>query len=195
VYYQNYEDYMRSVLGYPIENQNTYGMEIFEKQFNDTMTDRNIEQLENYYPEIYKLINPVVCEVCDTYNKISTKDELENMVEKVYYKLIENNEISMKLNIENRTIENNSIKQNSIRAMNNETIKQTRQIENRQRTPNNNQFLRDLIRILILNRLIGEGSFPGRPPRPRPPFPGDGPGGMMPRPPMQRNYDEYLKYN
>ena len=26
MYYQNYEDYMRSVLGYPIEPRNTYEM-------------------------------------------------------------------------------------------------------------------------------------------------------------------------
>ena len=55
-----------------------------------------------------------------------------------------------------------------------------------------NRTLQDLIRILILNQLLG-GNF--RPPRPRPPFPGGpGPGprppfpggpGPNPRPPMR----------
>jgi len=58
-------------------------------------------------------------------------------------------------------------------------------------------LLRDLIRILILNRLLGGGRFPERPPRP--PFPGPGrppvrppfPGPMQPR---QVDYDNYLKF-
>ena len=73
-----------------------------------------------------------------------------------------------------------------------------------------NFTLRDLIKILILNRLFG-GNRPHRPPRP--PFPG-GPG-MPPRPPtrppfpggrppmrprtdiqdsMQKNYNDYLAF-
>ena len=56
--------------------------------------------------------------------------------------------------------------------------------EDRQISGRNN-FLRDLIRILILKELLGGGNFP-RPPKPpfppRPPFPG-GPG-PNPRPPF-----------
>ena len=63
-------------------------------------------------------------------------------------------------------------------------------------------MLRDLIRILLINRLIRPGR-PNRPPfrpmpgprpiGPRPPMPGApgfGPGQMRPRPPMPR-YDDY----
>jgi len=199
VYYQNYEDYMRSVLGYPMENRNTYGMETFGGQFNNTMTYRDTRELEECYPEIYKMINPIVCEVCDRHSNVSTRDEVESMVEEVYQKLIVNNEIAIQINIDNRSSEkaenrvDNNVKTNSNRTINNESVRQTREVENRQRRPNDNQFLRDLIRILILNRLLGGGFFPSRPSRPRPPFPG-GPGGMMPRPPMQRDYDDYLKF-
>lgn len=60
--------------------------------------------------------------------------------------------------------------------------------EDRQRRPNNN-VLRDLIRILILNRLLG-GPINNIPPRPRPPRP-------PMRPPYPRNnglYEDYFKF-
>ena len=179
MYYQNYEDYMRSVLGYPMQNQNTYRMDRFEEQVNNTITHRDTKELADCYPEIYKMINPIVCEVCDRCITTPTRNDIDNMVEEVYRRVIVNNEIAIKINIENRSMEkeenrSGSVKTNSNRAMNNEPIKQSREIENRQRRPNDNQFLRDLIRILILNRLLGGGFFPGRPPRPRPPFPGLG---------------------
>lgn len=203
MYYQNYEDYMRSVLGYPMENRNTYGMEMYAGQFSDNMSYRDTKELESCYPEIYKIINPIVCEVCDRHTNTVTKDEVENMVEEVYQRVIVNNEIAIKINIENRSTDKeenreNNVKTNSNRNTNNEPVKQTREVENRQRRPNN-PLLRDLIRILILNRLLG-GFFPGRPPRQRPPFPGPGrppfPGGpgIMMRSPMQRDYDDYLKF-
>lgn len=203
MYYQNYEDYMRSVLGYPMENRNTYGMEMYAGQFNDTTMYRDTKELESCYPEIYKIINQIVCEVCDRHSNATTRDEVENMVEEVYQRVIVNNEIAIKINIENRSTDKeenreNNVKTNFNRNANNEPVKQTREVENRQRRPNN-PLLRDLIRILILNRLLG-GFFPGRPPRPRPPFTGPGrppftggSGGMM-RPPMQRDYDDYLKF-
>ena len=203
MYYQNYEDYMRSVLGYPMENQNTYRMETIGEQFNNNIMYRNTKELEECYPEIYKMINPIVCEVCDRNTNV-TRNDIENMVEEVYQKVIVNNEITVRLNIDNRSVDkeenrNNNVKTNNSRIISNEPIRQTREVENRQRRPNNNQFLRDLIRILILNRLLGGGQ--GRPPRPRPPFPGQerppfpgGPGGMMPRPPQPRNYEDYYKF-
>ena len=203
MYYQNYEDYMRSVLGYPIENQNTYRMEILGEQFNNNIVYRDEKELEHCYPEIYKIINPIVCEVCDR-NTNATRNDIENMVEEVYQKVIVNNEITVRLNIDNRSIDkeenrNNNVKTNASRIISNEPIRQTREVENRQRRPNNNQFLRDLIRILILNRILGGGQ--GRPPRTRPPFPGQerppfpgGPGVMMPRPPQPRNYEDYYKF-
>lgn len=206
MYYQNYEDYMRSVLGYPIQ-QNTYEMDRYEEEINNTMLYRNTKELEECYPKIYRIINPIICEVCDKYKGVSFKNDIENLVEEVYQKIIINNEVLVKINIENRNIEKtenklNNIKTNSIKTSSMEPVKQTREIENRQRRPNDNQLLRDLIRILIINRFLGGGSFLERPLRPRPPFPGPGrppfqsnPGGMPMRPPMQREYNEYIGFN
>src|SRR5574344_755159 len=203
MYYQNYEDYMRNILGYPTENLYTYDNCIQDGNY----TMQNINELQDLYPECYKLINPIICSVCDNYRGTINSNSIESMVDEVYQKIIVNNEIMIKINIENRNsdslsssrevdnknrnILNNNLKTNSIESRNN------LEPENRQIRPNN-QFLKDLIRILILNRLLG-GFFPGRPPiRPpfpgpgRPPFPG-GPGGMPPtRPPMPRIYEDFL---
>lgn len=198
MYYQNYEDYMRSVLGYPIEREDTYRMNYFEDTQNCIMPYQDTKELESCYPEIYRMINPIVCEVCDRHNRPITRDVLENMIDEVYNKIEINNEIAIKINIDNRSnekeVENrtNNTKLNTIKNLNNEQSRKKLEVENRQRRPNN-PLLRDLIRILILNRLLG-GNFEGRPPRPRPPMRPPFPAG--PRPPSvgPRGYDDYLKF-
>ena len=197
MYYQSYEDYMRSVLGYQMEGQDTYQMNYFEDTRNCIMPYQNTKELEDCYPEIYRMINPIVCEVCDRCNGPVTKDTVENMVEEVCKRIEINNEISIKINIDNRNSEKetenrvNTIRANSNKSINNEQVRKTSEVENRQ-IKQNNPFLRDLIRILILNRLLGGGFFPGRPPRVMPPMRPPFPGG--PRSPMNRDYDDYLKF-
>lgn len=201
MYYQNYEDYMRSVLGYPIES--TYDNYIIQnREYN--VNYQNNSELESMYPEIYKKINPVVCEVCERNKTPITKEIIENMVEEVYQRIEINNEIWLKINVDEagtqKEIQNRATnaKTNTVRNVPEvEAKRQVSQTENRQRRPNN-PLLRDLIRILILNRILG-GGFPIRPPRPRPPFPGPGrppfPGGPgMPPRPQTRDYEDYFKF-
>ena len=201
MYYQNYEDYMRAVLGYPMENQNTYRMDYLGDFQNINIQYQNTKELEDCYPEIYKILNPIVCEVCNRCNIPVTRNVVENMVEEIYQRIEFNNEIAININIDNRTsekqVENrtNNVKANIVRNNNiNEQNRKVTDIENRQRRPNN-PFLKDLIRILILNRLLG-GNFPNRPPHPRPPFPGEPrppfPGEPRPPRPEPRNYNNYL---
>ena len=201
MYYQSYEDYMRSVLGYPTENRDTYQMNYLGDTQKCVMPYQDTKELENYYPEIYKIINPIVCEICDRCNKPVTREMLDNMVEEVRREIQINNEIAIKVNIDNRLeqkeMENkpNTIKPSStIRTSTfNETARKTPEVENRQ-IRDNNPFLNDLIRILILNRLFGQGFFPGRPPFPRPPMRPPFPGG--PRPPRRdmEDYNNYLEF-
>lgn len=200
MYYQNYEDYMRAVLGYPMEHQDTYPMHYIQETQNNMMPYQNTKELEDCYPEIYKIINPVVCEVCDRCNMPITKDVVEDMVEEIYQKIEINNEIAIHINLDNRMnekkeVENrtNVTKSNTVKnSIVNEQTRKNPEIENRQRRPNN-PLLRDLIRILILNRILG-GNFPGRPPRPRPPMRPPFPGGPRPPRPQPRDYDDYLRF-
>jgi len=198
MYYQNYEDYMRAVLGYPTENRDIYQMNYFDEVQNNIMPYQNTKELENCYPEIYRIINPIVCEICDKCNVPITRDVVENMVEEVYNRIEMNNEIAIKINIDNRNnekeLENrtNTIKSNSNRIINNETIRKNLEVDNRQRRPNN-PFLRDLIRILILNRIL-DGNFPNRPPRLRPPMRPPFPNEPRPPRPQPRDYNDYFKF-
>lgn len=213
MYYQNYEDYMRSVLGYPLE-QNTY--EIYqhsEVPFDPSQTYMNSarysSEIMDLYPEIYKVVNPMVCKICDANTKPITAELINEMTDEIYRNLETEPEIDTVINVKvntsaelsSKTEKNNRTPNNGQNLSQNRTAKvksdtdkeefrQEEVRENRQRRPNNH--LRDLIRILILNRLLG-GFFPNRPPHPGPPRP--------PRPPMRppypredRYYNEYIKF-
>lgn len=211
MYYQNYEDYMRSVLGYPIDNSYTYDNYMIQNERNYPTYD----EMEDLYPEIYRRINPLVCKECDGYTGPITKEVVESMVDRIYSNIEMNNEIMININVDNRSMEDKNmintkemdnrnskekVTTNNSKMVNNEVQKSKdnlrySEVESRQRRPNN-PLLRDLIRILILNRLL-RGSFSERPTRP--PFPGPGrppvrppfPGPIQPR---QINYDNYLKF-
>ena len=223
MYYQNYEDYMRSVLGYSIEPQNTYEpynyqdvpYEMSQMRVASTMNNSEIMDL---YPEIYKIVNPMVCKICEANTKPITRELIDRMTDEIYMNLEAQPDVNTVVNVKvntaiplerqeksNRVSNNvNSSSTSSNSALNRnsksrlestgkaESSEKRESIENRedrQRRPNDN-ILRDLIRILILNRLLG-GNFPHRPPRPPMPRPP-----MRPpmRPPFQRNEGIYEDY-
>ena len=185
--YQGYEDYMRSVLGYSpyVENDYTYTNEqedIYEYSNDVMQMQPQTQDLSAFYPEIYKIIYPMVCKVCNVNpNRELTKDLLDQMCDEVY----RNVEPEQESDCPART--QTPLKNGDVRNPNAKEpvppVKETRQT---------NFLLRDLIKILILR----EWGRPGRPPQ-RPPFPGGrppmgpgGPGNMPPprpggnRPPM-----------
>ena len=201
MYYNDYEDYMRSVLGYNNVNDHTYGngyscggcydnmnqMNAFQSR---NLLDSNVEQM---YPEIYKVINPMVCRMCDSNNQPVTEYLIEQMTDDIYDNVVNRVEIQniINLNIETREIDENTQKSSNNRSINtkasktesNSKVQETEERETRSPQPRRrNKLLRDLIRILLLNRIFGNGR-PNRPPfrpgpRPRP----------MSIPPMHR-YD------
>lgn len=214
--YQNYEEYMRSVLGYSSQNSNIY--ETYQYKANEpyhTIYDRNEysinlseEQAEKLYPEIYRLVNPMVCKMCNTVTEPVTQELLEKMTDEICESLGENETIvnvhietpketvqiekDMARKVETKT-ERPMNKVEEIRSYrNSRKIENSISTKNRENAPNEktkeerlirrtNQGLRDLIKILILKQLLGENRPPVRPPRP--PYPG-GPGmNPPPRPP------------
>ena len=218
MYYQNYEDYMRSVLGYPTNNQDTYS------QVNDDymeMITQNTNELKEMYPDIFKALNPTITEMCSKCNGKVTREVLEDMVEDVFSR-IDNNEININISLindsnitstsnsereaENRsaTLQNQSSnsqmqqRSNYNRNMMQNAEQLKRSIEPqenreiRQRRPNN-PLLRDLIKILLLNQLINRPSRPNMPPT-RPPFPGGPRPPMPPRPGYRGDFDDYLRF-
>lgn len=139
-----YEEYMRSVLGY--QPMNTYDMN-YDNWDTQNMTAMNViqkQELENCYPEIYRILYPMIQKACNQNTRPITRELVDSMTDEIYF-AIEDKEM-----LENRDKEENT--------------------EDRQIRRNTN--LNDLIRILILRELLGRPGFPGgRPPRPRPPRP------------------------
>ena len=87
--YQGYEDYMRSVLGYSpyVPNDYTYTdeQEDIYSYSNDMMQMQPVQDLSPFYPEIYKIIYPMVCKVCNVnLNRELTKELLEQMTDEIY---------------------------------------------------------------------------------------------------------------
>lgn len=185
--YQNYEEYMRSVLGYSpyVENDYTYTdeQEDIYAYSNDMMqTQQHSNQdLTPFYPEIYKIIYPMVCKVCNTNSgRELTKDLLDQMCDEIYRNVEPEQETEVLRNqvpLKNGDVRNPNSKEPV------QPVKETRQT---------NFLLRDLIRILLLREWGRPSRPPQRPPFPggRPPMPPGGPGNMQPprpgpgRPPM-----------
>ena len=209
MYYNDYEDYMRTVLGYNNVNANMnnmcnmYNQDIYMQNRmpcqmnntypNDCMSNMAVDNIEDLYPDIYKIVNPLVCRVCQNNNRPITNDVIEQMISEVYSNIKADDINIVNINVEtgdvinrettNRTSENREARVTKEKA-------DVRSIdENRNRRPNN-PLLRDLIRILLLNRLFGN-QRPGQRPPVRPPFPGPiMPGPRPPMPPMRPRYDQ-----
>ena len=191
-----YEDYMRSVLGYQGMNNysNTYNMNYDNYERYDSyavptmspmtnnqnmtaMSNIQMQELENCYPDIYRIIYPMVQRACMQNTRPITREVIETMADEIYFS-IDDNEIT-----QSRGNEKKEVKESKAVTVSNKKIEES---ENRQRVVNN-PALRDLITILLLRELIGRPGFPGRPPmRPRPPRPPMRPPMHPPmRPPMR----------
>ena len=206
MYYQNYEDYMRQVLGYPINDPNIY--ETYDYRNENTYLSNQVQnnlteaEIKALYPDSYNVIYPLVCRACETNNEPISKSVVDKMTDDIY-KLVERNETVVNIKIETQNRESNQVsaRQETKREL---TPKRTPiKTENRETRQSNNPLLRDLIKILILQRLLGGGVIaPPRPIPPRPPFPPvvpgrpPFPGGRPPYGPgmnrMDIDYSEYL---
>ena len=167
-----YEEYMRNSLGYntgQMMNMNPMN-EMYENEGNFTCNQTSVD---NMYPEIYKIIYPMVCKACMAVNENISEDLVSRITNEIYIN-VENMEITREcINSQaSRNVQDTkSVKSSSAsNRVSNDTSNNVRQ-ETRQR----NFLLNDLIRILVLRELLGN---PGkaRPPF-RPPFGGEfGPG-------------------
>ena len=162
-----YEDYMRNTLGYntnpTMMNMNMYSNnQIYEDESSFGYNQVNVD---NMYPEIYKIIYPMVCKACMNTNENITEDLVSRITNEIYIN-VENIEATKENRNSSNSVNNNQISKNiRIDNLSNRTNPaeiQTNRIEDRNRNP----LLRDLIRILVLRELIG---MPNRPPI-RPPF-------------------------
>ena len=143
--YQDYDEYMRSLMGYPsmrtsMNQPMNSGMNQFSNM--DTCTD----DLERMYPETYRVVYPMVCSAYDKIRTPVTAEMVDMMTDDIYDRVEADGRINIDISVEVRNDNEAS--------------------ENRQRRPRRrNRFLRDLIRILLLRELIRRRRprFPMRP--------------------------------
>lgn len=146
--YSNYDEYLRSMFGYPDMRMGTgsgmFSCNNFNSQFDD---------LERMYPETYRIIYPMVCSSCDSISMSMPISEanIDSMVDNIYDRVVADGRISLEYSSE---LESRDSKEDN---------KESRQnINVRPRRPN--RFLRDLIRILLLRELLRRRPrFPFRP--------------------------------
>ena len=203
MYDKQYEEYIRSVLGYPSTrdiNQNYIRQnQMYQTEYPNPSQTRMKSDLEECYPEIYKIIYPMVQKACDRNINANSREEIEQMTDEIYSALEDSNQINVNINLgntvsttnANRTQNRNEVHKEEVQRKtleNQETENRNVEMQNRRRPGNNN--LRDLIKILLIRELLRRrnrphNNFPPRPPQnsPRPPM----------RPPiMPRNYEQPL---
>lgn len=198
MYNETYDDYIRNILGYPTRNQfEQYNQEPQEYQSyqeyrnptfntNINISGNNVE-LENSYPEIYKIVYPMVAKKCENMRGGNiTKAEIENMTDEIYYALESRNETQVNINLTNdvngirkANNSNSSVSTNIAKADNRKPdVKVSEVTGTNSEKRQINGGLRDLIQILLIRELLNRRRPPFRPPMPNPPGPG-------PRPPMR----------
>ncbi len=180
---QSYEEYIRSIIGYPTNN--TYSSSLYENNYisNNINYNNNESIIEKCYPKIYRMINPMVEKICSQNTKPITENLINDMTKEIYFSLENETEINLNVNL------SNNIRGNTDSSNTKRTIKENKEVsssENRQFNPRN-PILNDLIKILVIKELLRKNQ--NRPPFPeprpqRPPFPSEIP------PLMQRNYQK-----
>ncbi|MBQ2938275.1 MAG: hypothetical protein IJE05_05315 [Clostridia bacterium] len=156
MYNESYDNYMRGILGYT-NLDDEYRNNAFYNMPNQDMYSSS-DDLERMYPEVYRVVYPMVCSACDRIqfpNTTISEDMVTRMTDDIYDRVESDGRINIEVNVTTEVRESND------RQIPNET---------RQRRPRN-RFLRDLIRILLLRELLRRRRrFPGRPPFPMRPF-------------------------
>ena len=119
-----YEDYMQNFWGYPNnDNLYTYDQNLDDYQSGYNM-NRNIyeydynfmpyynginyqkrgisnTEMEELYPEIYKVVYPMVKKVCSNNNRTITNELIEEMTQEVYNNVESNNGIELNITLNN----------------------------------------------------------------------------------------------
>ncbi len=133
--YQNYDEYMRNIMGYP-NMCGSMSPSMFSHSNMDTCSD---DDLERMFPEVYRVVYPMVCFACDNIRAPVTEEMVDMMTDDIYDRVEADGRINVEISFEFRSSESN-----------NKNVRETRQRRPRRR----NRFLRDLIRILLLRELL-----------------------------------------
>lgn len=149
MFYQDNKDYMRDSYFY---GMNPYMQNNFQMPMN-----QNFMNLENMYPQIYRIINPVVNRVIGNTNyPYITEDTLNNMTDTIY-NIVEGDVSSLSMQEEvTQAVNANANSNNRSQNSNNPTT------DRRSNNSNNNsssELLRDLIKIILIKELLSRRNY------------------------------------
>lgn len=184
MYNETYDDYIRSILGYPPMRSYEDNFQEYRNQNVNTNSINTVSDmdLESCYPEIYKIVYPMVCKKCDSVGMNVSNDDIQNMTDELYLALEGRAEIQLNINLGNEVRNSETANTNMAKTTDRKpNVKISETSRDKRETRQMNTGLRDLIQILLIRELLRRrrpGERPGRPPMPRPPMPG-------PRPPMR----------
>lgn len=170
-----YQDYINSIIGPTNRNQ----MNFENTSFSVAPNVYNME-LERYYPEIYKILYPMIQSACMRNTKPLTEETLNEMVKDIYSNF-NAEDLTNDVRSSSKPKDNLSTSKTSTKIDSSETRNRG---EERVIRPNN-YVLNDLIRILLIRELLGR---PG-------PFPPNRPGFPPPRPPFRPRDLQSQEYN
>lgn len=163
----DYEEYMRSVLGYSqIPNNiytNSYDNYYYDTNYiNNQNRNTSTEIIETMYPDIYRIVYPMVCRVCTQNSQREiTMDLINSMTDEVFMNVEPVERPNQNVNAQRPILKNGDVRNPN-----------AKEPELRGETRQQNFMLRDLIQILILRELLRRrNQRPPMPPPPRPPRP------------------------
>lgn len=197
MYNNVYQEYINNMLGtIPKTHLNFEYDGNRETNFFQNFNATNID-LEKFYPDIYKLLYPMIQTACMRNTKPITEETIDEMVRDIYSNFNADDVTILNINLTN-DVRSNS-KTNELQKTNSKTLSSEKRNTEEKEDRNlrqNNYLLNDLIRILLIRELLGR---PGNMPPFRPGFPGPGSG----RPPFrprnfgleETNYDIYEHFN
>lgn len=175
MYNNSYEEYIRSILGYSNQTSSQYVNRNCQNEYDNSQI-LQAQELENCYPEIYKIVYPMITKICNNCEAPITRDTIERMTNEIYLAVESNNEINININLgnemrqdeENRNTNNRSnVTQEAKKELKKSAIQEKMSMESsREDRQFRNRDLRDLIQILIIRELLGRPGFP----RQRPPM-------------------------
>lgn len=102
---------------------------------------KNIKEIENMYPEIYKIVYPVIQKTCNVNNRPISENVLDELTDNIYNIIETNNATNSGETVSNIIEEKKSTQDNN------------REISK------NNGHIKDLIKILLIRELINKPCF------------------------------------
>ena len=190
MYNNVYQEYINNMLGGVPRNQSAFeNMPLATNNMYDNyqmQSNTNLD-LERFYPELYKLLYPMIQTACMRNTKPITEETIDEMVKEIYTSFNADGDMTiLNINLTNNT--NGKTKAAEQQSSLNRTSSKTSSAETRTSEADetrvarpNNFVLNDLIRILLIRELLGR---PGNRSPIRPGFPPQRPGGPG-RPPFR----------